>query len=76
MKNTDTGPHPSECLITEVEEGLRICISSMFPGNADAIGPGTSPRELGFWDFQRRNMKIIRRQRSKKINKLSKLTSI
>ena len=35
------------------------------------IGPGTSPRELGFWDFQRRNMKIIRRQRSKKIKQVN-----
>lgn len=36
-----TGPHPQSFW---PKWGLRICISNIFPGEADAAGPGTTLR--------------------------------
>ena len=40
------GPCPGGYNTAGLARGLRICISSKFPSDADAAGPGTTLREL------------------------------
>lgn len=36
------GPNPSDAYPVSLVEELRTCISSPFPGEADAVGPGST----------------------------------
>lgn len=40
--NADSGAHPRISDLVNLGWGLRICISSKFPGAAEAAGPGTT----------------------------------
>ena len=52
MKTWIAGPPSQKLGSGRSGLGLGICISSKFPGDGDAVGPGSRPSEPSVWEKQ------------------------